>query len=192
MSHAEQMDFMKSMKEKFPLHFTNAKILEVGSLNINGSFRDIVEDSRQYIGLDVGKGPGVDIVVPGQDYDGPSNYFDIVVSAECFEHNPYWLETFFNMIRMCRPGGLVLMSCATKDRPEHGTSRTSPRDSPLTLQKGWDYYRNLEETDFLAHFNPLLHFSEHNFSVNNNGNVWANDLYFYGLKHDTNFGIRSN
>ena len=191
MSHPEQMNFMRSMKSKFPLHFDNTRILEVGSLNINGSFRELVDNSRQYIGIDVGPGPGVDVVVPGQNYDGSSNYFDIVVSSECFEHNPYWLETFFNMIRMCRPGGLVLMSCATTDRPEHGTSRTSPRDSPLTLQKGWDYYRNLTEKDFLSHCIPGLHFSEHAFSVNNNGNIWANDLYFYGLKHDTDIRIAS-
>jgi hypothetical protein len=52
------------------------------------------------------------------------------------------------MVRVCKPGGLIVMSCATLGRREHGTARTSPGASPLTVALGWNYYRNLTARDF--------------------------------------------
>lgn len=34
--------------------------------------------------------------------------YDITISCNCFEHNPYWRETFLNMHRMTKEGGLCL------------------------------------------------------------------------------------
>lgn len=177
MSHPQQMQFVNSLKSFMPDAFNSKKVLEIGSLNINGSVRQFFKDC-QYIGIDVGAGPGVDIVCPGQEYNAPDNTFDTLISCECFEHNPFWVETFDNMIRMCVSGGLIIMTCATTGRPEHGTSRTSPRDSPLTIAKGWDYYRNLTEDDFRDTFNLNVIFSTFEFSTN----VESRDLYFWGVK----------
>ena len=79
------------------------------------------------------------------------------------------------MIRLCKPGGLVVMTCATTGRPEHGTRRTSPNDSPLTLD--WDYYKNLTEKDFTSNFPIKTLFSEHQFSVHEG----HKDLFFWGV-----------
>jgi SAM-dependent methyltransferase len=87
----------------------------------------------------------VDVVCQGQDYAAPDASFDVVLSCEVMEHNPYWRETFANMWRLCRPGGLVLMTCATTGRREHGTRRTTPKDAPLIE---WDYYGNRTAEDF--------------------------------------------
>ena len=46
----------------------------------------------------------------------PTASFDVVISCECFEHNPYWRETFLNMTRVLRPGGLFVLTCATTGR----------------------------------------------------------------------------
>ena len=73
---------------------------------------------------------------------------DVVIPVRLWRDNPYWDETFRNMVRLCRPGGLVVMTCATNGRPEHGTSRTDPSLSPLTVELAWNYYRNLREKDF--------------------------------------------
>jgi len=43
-----------------------------------------------YIGLDVAPGNGVDIVCEGQNYDAPDESFDVVISCEVMEHNPFW------------------------------------------------------------------------------------------------------
>jgi len=177
MAHPQQRDFIGGLKIKYPDFFVNKKVLEVGSLNINGTVRDFFENC-DYTGLDLGEGPGVDIVCQGQKYDAPARTYDVVCSAECFEHNPYWLETFKNMMRVCKRKGLIFFTCATDGRPEHGTTRTSPESSPLTVGIGWDYYKNLNENDFRQAIDFDKSFSSYEFSVN----VENFDMYFWGFK----------
>ena len=173
MAHYEQRVFFEQTREQFPQYFTGTSVLEIGSLNINGTVRDFFTTDR-YLGVDVEDGPGVDLVAQGQDLKFPDNCFDVAVSAECFEHNPYWLETFINMHRMASQ--FVIFTCATEGRPEHGTTRTTPEDSPFTLE--WDYYGNLTEHDFREHLNFNDLFTQHKFSVN----LHSHDLYFWGIK----------
>lgn len=177
MAHPQQRNFIVGLKNQYGDFFKDKKVLEVGSLNINGTIRDFFENS-DYTGIDVGEGPGVDIVCQGQDYDQPDESYDVVCSGECFEHNPYWLETFENMIRLCKKGGLVFFTCATEGRPEHGTARTSPDSSPLTVKLGWSYYRNLNESDFKEKLNFDDYFSSYEFSIGHENF----DLYFWGIK----------
>ena len=115
-------------------------------------------------------------------YTLPSGYYDVTASAECFEHNPFWVETFANMLRLTKPGGLVIFSCATTGRQEHGTSRTDPNDSPLTAELGWNYYRNLDAQDFLDTFNLPGWFDCFHFLVC----PQTFDLYFYGVRIQLN------
>lgn len=177
MAHNEQREFISSLKSIFRDKFFDKKVLEIGSLNINGTLRDFFS-SCDYTGIDVGDGPGVDIVCPGQEYDAPDETFDVVCSCECFEHNPFWMETFLNMIRMCKSEGFVFFTCATEGRPEHGTTKTTPQDSPLTINIGWDYYKNLKEQDFTSQINLNDYFSIYKWDVN----PYSCDLYFYGIK----------
>lgn len=176
MSHPEQRVFVESIRSRFPLFFFNCSVLEVGSLDINGSVRDFFLDC-DYTGIDVGDGPGVDIVADGQSYDPGSASADTVISAECFEHNPFWRETFLNMHRISR--GLVVVTAATTGRPEHGTRATTPEDSPLTLDL-WDYYRNITEDDLLSL--PLDDlFVRWEISINED----SCDIYFWGMVEGT-------
>jgi len=173
LAHQQQFDFVKTVANALPNNFANCKVLEVGSLDINGSVRQFFTNC-DYIGIDLGHGRGVDLVCQGQDYDAPDNTFDTCISCECFEHNPDWVLTFVNMYRMTKPGGLILMSCATTGRAEHGTKRTSPADAPFCN----DYYKNLTEQDFLDNLKIDNMFSVYEFAV---GNA-TYDLYFYGVK----------
>jgi len=177
MAHQQQFDFIQSLVLKFPEQFTGKKVLEVGSLNINGSIRQFFTEC-DYLGIDVGPGNDVDLVCEGQKLDHPNETYDTVGSCECFEHNPYWIETFNNMHRMTKPNGLVFMSCATTGRAEHGTTRTSPHDSPLTTGKGWEYYKNLTVDDFVQNIDLDNMFSAYEFEVGSP----HQDLYFYGIK----------
>lgn len=174
MSHPEQLDFVSKIKEQFPSFFSGGRVLEIGSLDINGSVRQFFT-SAEYIGLDVGAGPGVDVVCEGQKYDAPDNSFDVVVSAECMEHNPYWIETFNNMFRLCRPGGLLIMTCAGPGRAEHGTRRTTPHDAPLIQ---WDYYRNISGHDIIVKIAPDLKSTAYMLTKN----VHSHDTYFVAFK----------
>jgi SAM-dependent methyltransferase len=177
MAHKEQFEYIQTLKDKFPRFFNKVKVLDVGSLNINGSIRQFFTDCY-YLGIDVGEGPCVDLVVKGEEYDAPDGSYDVVLSCECLEHNPQWVETFRNMIRLVKSGGAIIMTCATTGRAEHGTIRVNPVDSPLTIKLGWDYYRNLTVADFEEHFNFRELFQNHEFVVN----ISARDLYFFGIR----------
>lgn len=173
------MNFINSVKTAFPDFFLNKKVLEVGSLDINGSIRSSFERC-DYKGIDLQKGKGVDVVASGQEADFASSSFDVTISCNCFEHNPFWLETFLNMCRMTKSGGLILVTSAGYGFEEHGTSRTSPEDSPFTTE--WDYYRNLGERDFIKKINLSNWFSSWFFVHYKE----SKDLYFIGQKKTNN------
>lgn len=174
MAHNAQAVFFKTVKKTYPEFFEWKNVLEVGSLDINGSVRPLFTNCN-YLGVDLDKGPGVDLAIQGQELRFPDESFDVTISAECFEHNPYWRETFLNMKRMTKVGGLITFTCAGKDRPEHGTARSDAGSSPLTTAAGWDYYRNLEESDF---DDECLNGLKYQFFYNPH----AQDLYFVGEK----------
>lgn len=177
MAHADQFEFIALIKKHLPESFQGVRTLEIGSLDINGSIRSYFSKA-DYTGVDVAPGTGVDEVCQGQLVDYPSGTFDVVVSCECLEHNPFWVETVSNMFRMVKPGGLVVVSCATTGRAEHGTSRTTGNDSPLSISIGWEYYRNVSASDFKRSLNLDFWCEDYILLTN-----WHNcDLYFVGIK----------
>ncbi len=175
MAHAEQREFFTGLRELHPAYFTGANVLEVGSLNINGTVRDFFTGGT-YVGVDVASGNGVDVVAFAENLKYPDRAFHTVISAECFEHNPEWRATLINMARMS--SGLVVVTCATTGRAEHGTRRSSPDSSPFTLD--WDYYQNLTAEDFTDSVDLAALFSTYTFTTNEK----SHDLYFTGIVHN--------
>lgn len=148
MSHPEQVGFFTAVAQANASLIDGAAVLEVGSYDVNGSIRNVFSAASNYVGVDLDHGPGVDVVAYGHELNYPDGSYDITISGECFEHDPYWRETFQNMVRMTRPGGLVAFTCASRGRAEHGTLRSDKTLSPGTQSAGLDYYRNLQERDF--------------------------------------------
>jgi len=175
--HLAQQDFCSRVKATFPEFFRNQRVLDAGSLDINGSNRDLFENSV-YTGVDVGPGRNVDIVCCIHEIMLPSGSVDVVVSTECFEHDPHYKDSLLNIVRLLRPGGLFFFTCASTGRPEHGTIRQNPENSPLTIQKGWDHYKNLTELDIRMAVDVDTVFPDHHFEFNEP----AGDLYFWGFK----------
>jgi SAM-dependent methyltransferase len=147
-SHPEQRGFFEAVVAANRSLISGARVLEIGSYDVNGSLRGLFATAAEYTGVDLKEGPGVDLVAFGHEIDAPDGSYDVTLSGECFEHDPHWQDTFVNMARMTRPGGLVAFSCASRGRPEHGTTRTDKGDSPGTQSRGLDYYRNLTVADF--------------------------------------------
>ena len=67
MAHPEQRTFMTYVKEKFPEKFINCRVLDIGSLDINGNNRYLFTDYK-YIGVDIGAGNNVDVVCRGHEF----------------------------------------------------------------------------------------------------------------------------
>jgi len=178
MAHPQQQKFVELTEQYFiRKHKPYLKILEVGSYDINGSVRNLF-NGCDYTGADLDEGPGVDVVSSGHELAFPASTFDITISCECFEHNPYWRETFLNMHRMTKEGGLVIITVASKGRWEHGTKRTSPSYSPGTQAQGIDYYHNLTEKEFETAFGLHALFNRFKFFKMST----SKDLFFCGWK----------
>lgn len=84
-------------------------VLDVGSLDINGSFRSLVEiRGWKYTGLDIVEGNNVDIVT--QDpfhYPFEDNRFDVVLSGSTMEHVTEIWQWVPELARVLKPGGLL-------------------------------------------------------------------------------------
>lgn len=179
MAHPQQQNFCLYVKQKFPLYFIGKKILDCGSLDINGNNRYLFY-SCNYLGIDVGPGKNVDIISTIHEFDYPDNSFEVIISTECFEHDKYYEKSLLNISRLLKSNGLFLFTCATTGRGEHGTLRTGGLDSPLTVKiPGWeDYYKNLDETDIRKAIDIDKTFKLYEFKTNQD----PYDLYFYGIK----------
>lgn len=180
MSHIQQLKFVSLVSQKCLKSNENKKILEIGSHDVNGSLRNIFSGS-EFTGVDLSPGEGVDVVASGHEVEFQDDSFDLTISSECFEHNPYWAETFQNMYRMTKKSGLVAITCASRGRFEHGTTRSGASASPGTDAVGWNYYRNLNKKDFEKNFKLSEMFSKYLFFYI----PMSQDLYFVGWKGNT-------
>ena len=178
--HIQAKDFTLFVKRTLPNFFIGKRVLDVGSGDINGNNRFLFENC-EYNGNDVIQTKNVTIVSRTKDLPFQNNTFDTIISTECFEHDPEYKESLLKIYSMLKPDGLFCFTCASTDRPEHGTRRMKPWDSYGTignLEDMSDYYKNLTEIDL----NEVL-------PLNNLFSVWdtyynseSKDLYFVGIK----------
>ena len=181
MAHEEQLNFIKTIKDEIKTsNFKNLKVLEIGSYG-SGAIRKIF-NVDEHKGFDLTMGPGVDFIYDGINLDLKDEVFDIVVSCECFEHDPNWENTFKNMIKYTKSEGIVIVTCASRGRVEHGTFRSDPTHSPGTNAIGINHYRNLVKSDFERSFDLNSIFEDH-FFINQKT---SKDLYFIGIVNSKN------
>ena len=150
MSHPEQMVFFEMVFDSFlQTKGSETRIIDFGSLDINGGpHRFLTSTNCKYIGVDLEEGPNVNLVGRAELIDHQTASFDIAMSSEMFEHTPTWREAFYNLCRLTKPGGIVVISCAGRFRPEHGTSRSDAGYSaPYVVSQGVEYYANVSAKD---------------------------------------------
>lgn len=178
--HLEAKHFTVFCKETYSTFFSNKKVLDVGSGDINGNNKFLFENC-EYHGNDVFPAKNVTVVSKTSNLDFKDETFDVICSTECFEHDPEYEQSFKKIVKMLKPGGLFFFTCASTGRAEHGTRRTTPHDSYGTIGnvEGWtDYYKNLtiQDVDKCINLRDTfdIYSSYHNY--------YAKDLYFYGIK----------
>lgn len=131
--HTSSMDAMRQfVSTHLAAHVGKPlEILDVGSMDVNGSYRELMTDPRwQFTGLDAAPGPGVDVVMtaPYNWRALRSDSFDVVVSGQAFEHIEYPWVTIVEITRVLKPGGLVCLIA-----PSGGHEHRYPVDC-------WRYY----------------------------------------------------
>lgn len=106
-----------------------ARILDLGSMDVNGSLRQVAPTGVEYVGVDIAEGPGVDIVVtPTDPLPLPDASFDLIVATSVLEHDPMFWMTFLEMCRKAKPGGFVYFNA-----PSNGLVHRYPDDN-------WRFY----------------------------------------------------
>lgn len=90
-----------------------ARVIEIGShaYAAQDTYRPLFPaPAYDYVGLDIAPGPNVDLVASGYVWsDLADSSFDVAVSGQTFEHNPFFWVTFCEMARIVKPGGFVVV-----------------------------------------------------------------------------------
>jgi hypothetical protein len=139
--HLAASDYIfKTFHQEREERFKNKKItvLEIGSFNINGGVRNFFAPfAKEYVGLDIQEGEGVDLVADAAEYVN-KDYYDIIVTAETFEHTPDWKKIIANTYLNLKEGGLFIATMAGEGRPPHSALDEKPIRS-------WEHYANIGE-----------------------------------------------
>ena len=116
--NAVAMGIMSQFLAGYPLKEWSS-VLEVGSMNLNGSYRELFPISIKYTGVDIEAGLGVDIVLREQyTYPFPSDFFDMVICGQTLEHVEDVMACMKEMARVLIPGGVVFV-CVPWKWPWH-------------------------------------------------------------------------
>lgn len=172
MAHQEQYDWCFGCKNIYKDYFINKDVLDVGSQDINGSNKILFEDCN-YIGLDIGPGKNVDVVCKIHEYN-PEKQFDTIISTEMLEHDENFHVSLQKMVDLLKPGGLLILTAAGHNRPEHGTENEHPWCSPFTK----NYYKNIYSADLINSLDPENNFSS--FTIDYVPS--SKDIRFVGVK----------
>lgn len=118
--HVSSYEHMQRLVSKYLDRDRAIEAIDIGSYDVNGSYRTLFDSPQwRYTGVDLEKGPGVDVVL-GSPYRFPfaSRSVDVVVSGQAFEHVEYFWMTWLEMIRVLKPGGLIFLIAPSRG-PEH-------------------------------------------------------------------------
>ncbi len=118
--HHEVSEFFDRMKQSFGAAFEARRVFEAGSLDVNGSVRRFFPAAKEYVGIDWRPGKGVDVVSLAHEYRGHQDgHFDVAVSTEMLEHDPYYDRSLKRMMALLSRNGILIVTCAGPERHAH-------------------------------------------------------------------------
>ena len=99
-------------------------VIEVGSLDVNGTCRALLEayKPRLYLGVDMKRGPSVNVVCRAEDLtrNFQKESFDFLLSTEMLEHVRNWKLVVSNFKNIVKPRGKIVVTTRSFGFPYHG------------------------------------------------------------------------
>jgi hypothetical protein len=119
-NNMNQLDInqMQRLKEKYKRLFKNQKILELGSLDMNGSVWDLFENCEM-TGVDWVAGPHVTHVMKCSDTEFKPETFAFIISLNHMEHDPYWEQSLKHNIPALMVGGMMFLKWCSTHSSKH-------------------------------------------------------------------------
>jgi len=149
-------------------------ILDIGSMDVNGSLRDFRPAGSPYFGVDLSAGRGVDVVVTtNAQLPFPAEIFDIVVSTSCLEHDAMFWMTFLEMCRVLKEGGYLYLNA-----PSRGAYHQYPIDAWRFFPDAGIALRDWGKLN--KHAVELLE----SFITENKHDIWNDCVMIFGKKAD--------
>ncbi len=158
----------------------NVSVLDVGSLDVNGTLRAAAPSGCRYVGADLEPGKGVDVVLSSpHTLPFESESFDAVVSTSCFEHDRFFWLTFLECLRVLKKGGYFYLNA-----PSNGVYHRYPIDS-------WRFYPDagLALADWGKHQGLQVEVAE-SFLLNQIDDIW-NDFVCVFVRREPGIGLPS-
>lgn len=112
-------------------------VLEVGSLDINGGVRGLLDPNATYLGIDPQAGPGVDVIADFAHYTH-TKQVDLILCLEVFEHTPKWRELIASAHKNLKDTGTLIATCAAPGRAPHSARSERPIEPD-------EWYENITE-----------------------------------------------
>lgn len=133
--HHSSFQSMKKFVNEY-LENSGGSVLDVGSMDINGSYRELFGPAWQYTGLDILPGPNVDFVPADRYYwsEIENNEFDVVISGQALEHIEEDKKIVQEMNRILDYDGLCCIIVPSAG-PKHGYPNDYRRYSIESLKE---------------------------------------------------------
>jgi SAM-dependent methyltransferase len=98
------------------------RVLDVGSMDVNGTVRSLFLGASEYVGIDMRAGKDVDRVMTAEDLPKhfEAGYFDVVVCSNALEHMERWQDAIRGMWFVLKEGGTLTLVTPTKEKGRHG------------------------------------------------------------------------
>ena len=122
--HPSALKICHAFFETYSSQLANARVIDVGAQDVNGSLRSVCPTRFSYTGIDSVPGNGVDVVL--QDpYVLPfeDDSIDFVVCSSVFEHAEFFWLLFIDILRILKPSGLLYLNV-----PSNGDFHRYPVD----------------------------------------------------------------
>ena len=170
--HQSSYDKMEKFKEKYLDDRTHTKliIIDIGSYDFNGSYKPIFNNPLwKYIGVDMEHGKNVDIVIKSlyKWTEIPSNFADVVISGQTFEHIEYPWRTMKEIRRILKPNAI---SCIIV--PSSGPEHRFPLDCWRIYPDGLNAIAKFADMDIVETY---CQYENQNYQ-NDGSNMWKDSV----------------